>query len=52
MRDVSKSISEHIEPKIYPVVEQVDVDGKQCIKVQVAGNEHPYYMRMAGRISV
>ena len=43
MRDVSKSISEHIEPKIYPVVEQVDVDGKQCIKVQIEGGEHPYY---------
>ncbi len=43
MRDVSKSISEHIEPKIYPVVEQVSVDGKQCIKVQVDGGEHPYY---------
>ncbi len=43
MRDVSKAISEHVEPKIYPVVEQVDVDGKQCIKVQVEGSEHPYY---------
>ena len=43
IRDVSKAISDHIEPKIYPVVEQVEVNGKQCIKVQVEGNEHPYY---------
>ena len=39
LRDVSKSISEHIEPKIYPVVERVAVDGKQCIKVLVEGTE-------------
>jgi len=43
VRDVSKSISEHIEPKVYPVVELVTVDGRQCIKVQVEGSEHPYY---------
>ncbi len=43
IRDISKTISEHIEPKIYPVVEQVDVYGKQCIKVQIEGGEHPYY---------
>ncbi len=43
MRDVSKAISEHVEPKVYPVVEQVYVDGKQCIKAQVEGSEHPYY---------
>ena len=43
LRDVSKSISEHIEPKIYPVVELIAVDNQQCIKVQVEGSEHPYY---------
>jgi len=43
MRDVSKSISEHVEPRIYPVVEQATVDGKPCIKVQAEGSEHPYY---------
>ena len=43
VRDVSKSISEHIEPKVYPVVEQTTVNGRQCIRVQVEGAEHPYY---------
>ena len=43
IRDVPKAIADHIEPKIYPIVEQVDVDGKQCIKVQVEGSEYPYY---------
>lgn len=43
IRDVSKAIADHIEPKIYPIVEQILIDGKQCIKVQVEGGEHPYY---------
>ncbi len=43
IRDVSKAIADHIEPKVYPVVEQVSIDAKQCIKVQVEGSEHPYY---------
>ncbi|KAF0218349.1 MAG: putative transcriptional [Geobacteraceae bacterium] len=43
IRDISKAIADHIEPKIYPVIEQVTVDSKQCIKVQVEGKEYPYY---------
>lgn len=43
IRDISKTIADHIEPKIYPVVEQISIDGKQCIRVQVEGGEHPYY---------
>jgi ATP-dependent DNA helicase RecG len=43
IRDVSQSIADHIEPKIYPVIEQVTVDVKQCIKIQVEGKEYPYY---------
>lgn len=43
IRDASKAIADHIEPKVYPVVEQVSIDSKQCIKVQVEGSEHPYY---------
>lgn len=43
IRDVSKAIADHIEPKVYPVVEQISIDGKPCIKVQVEGGEHPYY---------
>ena len=43
LRDISQSIADHIEPKIYPVIEQVTVDDKQCIKVQVEGKDYPYY---------
>ena len=43
IRDVSKAIADHIEPRIYPVVEHVEIDGKACVKVQAEGGEHPYY---------
>ena len=43
IRDVSKAIADHIEPRIYPVVEHVTIDGKACIKVHAEGGEHPYY---------
>lgn len=43
IRDVSKAIADHVEPRIYPVVEHVEIDGKACIKVQAKGGEHPYY---------
>ncbi len=43
IRDISKAIADHVEPKIYPAIEQTAVDTKQCIKVQVEGKEHPYY---------
>lgn len=43
LRDVSKAISDHIEPKIYPRVFSVNLEGKECIKVEFSGNEIPYY---------
>lgn len=33
VRDISKAIADHIEPKIYPVIEQITVGDKQCLKV-------------------
>lgn len=43
IRDISKAIADNVEPKIYPVIAQVTIDGRQCIKLQVAGKDHPYY---------
>ncbi len=34
LRSVSKAITDHIEPKIYPTVEKVVLNGKECIKVE------------------
>lgn len=42
LRDVTRAISEHIEPKIYPSVEKVVIDNKECIKVEFEGEDAPY----------
>ena len=43
IRDVSKTISEHIEPKIYPKVKKVEINSRECIKVEFHGEETPYF---------
>lgn len=43
IRDVSKIISENIEPKIYPTVSRVIVQDKECIHVGFEGNDLPYF---------
>ena len=43
IRDVSKSIADHIEPKIYPHINRIEIDGKACIKVRFKGNDIPYF---------
>lgn len=52
IREVSKSISENIEPRIYPNVNKVKLDNKDCILVEFEGDDIPYlafgraYMRV------
>jgi ATP-dependent DNA helicase RecG len=43
LRDLSQSIAAHIEPKIYPRISEVNIDGNSCIKVEFAGNDTPYF---------
>lgn len=43
IRDVSKAISEHIEPRIYPKVEKVEIESRDCVKVEFSGDEIPYF---------
>lgn len=53
MRDVSQAIGAHIEPRIYPHIEQTQHDGKSCLRITFNGQETPYfaygrtYMRVA-----
>src|ERR1051326_5374800 len=53
LRDISRSISEHIDPKIYPKINLKPLKGKTCILVEFEGNDRPYfaygrvYMRVA-----
>jgi ATP-dependent DNA helicase RecG len=42
LRDVSKAISDNIEPKIYPQVIDTSLEYKKCIRVEFCGDEAPY----------
>lgn len=42
LRDVSRTLSERIEPRIYPKVERVKLSGKECIRVRFSGQDSPY----------
>ena len=52
VREVSKAISENIEPKIYPTVNKIKLQDKDCILVEFEGDDIPYlafgraYMRV------
>ncbi|MBI4981002.1 winged helix-turn-helix transcriptional regulator [Candidatus Woesearchaeota archaeon] len=43
MREVSQTIAQHIEPKIFPKINEITLEGKSCIQVEFAGNNLPYY---------
>ena len=53
LRNISKTISDHIEPQIYPVINVMILEEKPCIHVEFKGNDIPYlasgraYMRVA-----
>jgi predicted HTH transcriptional regulator len=39
LREVSRAIGDHIDPKVYPTVEQAMVGEKPCIRVLVEGKD-------------
>jgi ATP-dependent DNA helicase RecG len=43
IRDVSKSISDNIEPKIFPEITEEKLERKSCILVKFEGSEIPYF---------
>lgn len=55
LSDISRMISESIEPQIYPVIDEEVFDEKHIIKVEFNGNEKPYsafgryYLRTADK---
>src|SRR4030066_2414918 len=52
IRDVSKSIADHIEPKIYPHINRIEIDGKSCVRVRFKGSDIPYFAHGRGYIRV
>ena len=43
IRNVTKTISENIEPKIYPSVSKIIIENKDCIIVEFEGTDIPYF---------
>jgi ATP-dependent DNA helicase RecG len=43
LRSISQTISANIEPKIYPSIRQVSIEGKTCIEIEFQGNDVPYF---------
>lgn len=43
IRNVTKTISENIEPKIYPSVSKITIENKDCIIVEFEGTDIPYF---------
>jgi ATP-dependent DNA helicase RecG len=43
IRDISRQIANHIEPRIYPSITKIKLNNKICIKVHFKGKEMPYY---------
>ena len=43
LRDISQAIANHLEPKIYPKINEVFIDEKSCAHIEFAGEESPYY---------
>ncbi len=43
LRDISKAISDYIEPKIYPFVKKEIIQEKECAIIDFSGNETPYF---------
>jgi ATP-dependent DNA helicase RecG len=43
IRDISKAIADHIEPRIYPEISKAEIDSKTCILVKFYGSSKPYY---------
>lgn len=43
IRDISKTISDNIEPKIFPEITEEKLEGKSCILVKFEGPERPYF---------
>lgn len=52
LREVSQKIKNFIEPKIYPEINKVVVDGRDCIHVKFEGNQVPYFAYGVAKIRV
>jgi len=43
LRDISKAVSDHIEPMVYPEITKERIDKKDCISITFSGDNVPYF---------
>ncbi len=43
LRDISKAISDNIEPKLYPEIKIETIESRKCIRVNFSGDNLPYF---------
>ena len=43
IREISKTISDNLEPKIFPKINEVFLEGKSCVHIEFSGEDVPYY---------
>lgn len=43
LRDLSQAIGAHIEPRIFPRISEVVLQGKHCIRIDFSGTDTPYF---------
>ena len=43
LREISKAISDYIEPKIYPEIKEEIIENKSCISIKFSGENIPYF---------
>ncbi|MBQ7444443.1 MAG: putative DNA binding domain-containing protein [Clostridia bacterium] len=52
LRDISQKIGSMIEPRIFPEINRVVIDGKECVHVKFEGDHTPYFARGVAKIRV
>ena len=52
LREISQAIANHIEPQIFPEINTVVIDGKDCIHIAFEGYNTPYLAYGIARIRV
>ena len=52
LRDISQKIGSMIVPRIFPEINQVVIDEKDCISVKFEGNHTPYFAKGIAKIRV
>lgn len=43
LREISQTIADNLEPRIYPEIKKIELEGKSIVEVSFAGKDAPYF---------